>query len=100
MKRKTLYFDKAPSKNTDYIALHKSLEYLIGEGIEAHKFLANMEKIERQDNEVISDYQYLTSAKCLSIVAEREGLFDADGVLKMESFEKAHALEYACLCEY
>lgn len=100
MKRKTLYFDKAPSKNTDYIALHKSLDDLIGEGIESHKYLANMEKIERHDNTVISDYQYLMSAKCVAIVSKREGLCDADGVPKMESFEKVHALEYACLCEY
>ena len=97
MKRKTLYFDEAPSKNTGYIELHKSLDYLIGEGIEAHKYLANMEKIECLDNAIISDYQYLTSARCMSIVAKREELLDGDGVPK---FEKVHALEYACLCEY
>lgn len=100
MNRKKLYFDEAPSKNTGYIALHKSLDDFIGEGIEAHNFLANMEKIERHDNTLISDYEYITRAKCVSIVRKREGLCNADGSPKKESFEKIHALEYACLCEY
>lgn len=100
MKRKTLYFDEAPSKNTGYIELHNSLDELFGEDIEAHNFLPNMEIIERDDDKVISNYQYFSTGKCISIVSKREGLCDANGNPRLESFQKVHALEYACLCEY